>query len=193
MSPFRASDGLGAIRAPRRTSPTGARRGSGIHVMIVLGTRPEGIKLAPVIRMLRAKDAWRTAVVSTGQHQDMLTRLLPVLDLDVDVDLSVMRERHSLPNLTARVLTSLEPLLEEHRPDVVVVQGDTTTAMCAALGSFYARVRVAHVEAGLRSGVADDPFPEELNRRIISQIASWHFAPTQAAAANLYAEGVSSN
>jgi UDP-N-acetylglucosamine 2-epimerase (non-hydrolysing) len=164
--------------------------GRRVPIVVVLGTRPDLIKLAPVVRLLRGVDQWCLTVVSTGQHRDMLAQLLPVMRVDVDHCLSVMRERQSLADLTARLFTSLAELMATARPAALMVQGDTTTAMCAALCAFYAGIPVAHVEAGLRSDHISDPFPEELNRRIVGQVARWHFAPTAIAAANLRAEGV---
>lgn len=159
-------------------------------VAVVFGTRPEAIKLAPVIRTLRDRPEADTVVINTGQHRELLDPLLPLLDVSADVDLDVMREHQPLSGLTARLMDSLGQALRKHRPDAVVVQGDTTSALCGALAGFYERVPVAHVEAGLRSGVVDNPFPEELNRRLITPATHWHFAPTARAAQALRAEGV---
>ena len=160
------------------------------EVLLVVGTRPEAIKLAPVAWALGERpDRFATSVVSTGQHREMLASVLPLLDLHVDVDLDLMRPDQSLTSLTAACLTAFEGVLAARRPDVVVVQGDTTTAMTCALASFYRGVPVGHVEAGLRSGSLDEPFPEEANRIVIDALARWLFAPTADAAERLQAEG----
>ncbi|MFF8815343.1 non-hydrolyzing UDP-N-acetylglucosamine 2-epimerase [Streptomyces pactum] len=158
--------------------------------MLVLGTRPEAIKLAPVARAMAASPHFQPMVVTTGQHREMLHQMLGLLGVGVKTDLAVMRERQDLADLTARLMRGLGHTLRTERPDLVVVQGDTTTALCGALTAFYERVPVAHVEAGLRTGVPDNPFPEELNRRLIGRIAHWHFAPTPSSARHLLAEGV---
>jgi UDP-N-acetylglucosamine 2-epimerase (non-hydrolysing) len=158
--------------------------------MLVLGTRPEAIKLAPVARAMAAGAQFEPIVVTTGQHREMLHQMLGMLGVDVRIALDVMRTRQQLSDLTARLVTELGAVLREQRPDLVVVQGDTTTALAGALAAFYEKIPVAHVEAGLRTGVIDNPFPEELNRSLIGRIARWHFAPTPAAAGHLTDEGV---
>lgn len=155
---------------------------------VIFGTRPEAIKLAPVIRELTAR-GHAPAVVNTGQHRELLDPLLRQLGLRATVDLDVMRASQPLSGLTARLAEGLGDALRKLRPDAVIVQGDTTSALCGALAAFYERIPVAHVEAGLRSGVTDDPFPEELNRRLVSQLTTWHFAPTTRAADALRGEG----
>jgi len=161
------------------------------RVMIVFGTRPECIKLAPVVAALKARpDAFETVVCSTGQHQELVHQSIKVLDLAVDIDLAVMQPSQTLADLTSRMIAALARTIADARPDWVVVQGDTTTALAAALAAYYARVRVAHVEAGLRSGDRFNPFPEEVNRRTIGNIADLHFAPTARAAEALGREGV---
>lgn len=167
---------------PTRTART--------RVAVVFGTRPEAIKLAPVIRGLRTGTCWDVVVVSTGQHRQMLDQNLHCMGVESSFDLGLMTSGQNLRSLTAAVVSGVGELLASERPDVVIVQGDTTTAMAAALAAFYERIPVAHVEAGLRSGVASDPFPEEMNRRLIAPIAQWHFAPTALAQANLIHEGV---
>jgi UDP-N-acetylglucosamine 2-epimerase (non-hydrolysing) len=156
-------------------------------VAVIFGTRPELIKLAPVIREMPAKPL----IINTGQHRELLDPLLRRLDVTPDENLDVMRDNQSLSGLTARLAEALGETLRKHRPDVVIVQGDTTTAFCGALAAFYEQIPVAHVEAGLRSGVPHDPFPEELNRRLVTGLTRWHFAPTPRAAAALCGEGVS--
>ncbi|MFK8908090.1 non-hydrolyzing UDP-N-acetylglucosamine 2-epimerase [Streptomyces sp. YS-3] len=161
-----------------------------VRAMLVLGTRPEAIKLAPLARALAAGTEFEPVVVTTGQHREMLHQMLGLLGVDVRYALDVMRNRQQLSDLTSRLVEGLGQLLRRERPDLVVVQGDTTTALAGALAAFYERVPVAHVEAGLRTGVLDNPFPEELNRSLIGRIARWHFAPTERAARHLRAEGV---
>ncbi len=159
------------------------------QIMVCMGTRPEVIKLAPVIKELerRGEDLM---LVTTGQHREMLQQALDTFGLRPHIDLELMEPGQSLGNLTGRAIPALDAVIAEADPRVVVVQGDTTTAFCGALGAFYRRVPVAHVEAGLRTRVLTDPFPEEANRRLIGQLACWHFCPTPAAAENLLGEGV---
>ncbi|MDN3020913.1 UDP-N-acetylglucosamine 2-epimerase (non-hydrolyzing) [Streptomyces sp. S.PB5] len=161
-----------------------------VRAMLVLGTRPEAIKLAPVARAMAESPQFEPVVVTTGQHREMLHQMLGMLCVDVRVALDVMRTRQQLSDLTARLVGDLGDAMREQRPDLVVVQGDTTTALAGALAAFYEKIPVAHVEAGLRTGVIDNPFPEELNRSLIGRIARWHFAPTEAAARHLTDEGV---
>jgi UDP-N-acetylglucosamine 2-epimerase (non-hydrolysing) len=158
--------------------------------MLVLGTRPEAIKLAPVARAMATGAQFEPIVVTTGQHREMLHQMLGLLGIDVRIALDVMRSRQQLSELTARLVRELGEVMRAERPDLVVVQGDTTTALVGALAAFYEKIPVAHVEAGLRTGVIDNPFPEELNRSLIGRIARWHFAPTPRAARQLTDEGV---
>jgi len=158
--------------------------------LIVVGTRPEAIKLAPVIIAMKKSSDFEPVVVATAQHREMLDQALNLFDIRPDYDLNVMRPQQSLCSLTSRVLLGLEPVLAKEKPDWVIVQGDTTTAFAGALAGFYAHVPVAHVEAGLRTRSIASPFPEEANRRLITRLAAVHFAPTKRAAANLLAEGV---
>lgn len=160
-------------------------------VMLLFGTRPEAIKLAPVFRGLETwRELLRTVTVCSGQHTDLLYPLLPSLGVRVDHDLSVMRPGQSLNRVCARVLTSLDDLLAREMPDMVVVQGDTTTAFAGALAAFQRGIPVGHVEAGLRSGDRHSPFPEEANRRLITGLATYHFAATTRNRDQLVAEGV---
>ena len=161
-----------------------------VRAMLVLGTRPEAIKLAPVARSMAAGTRFEPLVVTTGQHREMLHQMLGLLGVSSRIALDVMRSRQQLSDLTARLVAELGEVLRLHRPDLVLVQGDTTTALAGALAAFYEKVPVAHVEAGLRTGVIDNPFPEELNRSLIGRIARWHFAPTPRAARHLTDEGV---
>ncbi len=158
-------------------------------IVVVAGTRPEGIKLAPVVHALRRRRGAETLFVSTGQHREMLRQALAAFALEPDVDLDVMRSGQGLHDVTVATLARLEPILREVRPAWVVVQGDTTTAMAAALAAFYQRIPVAHVEAGLRTNDRYRPFPEELNRRIVDQLSNALFAPTEHAREALLREG----
>lgn len=163
----------------------------GGRVLCVVGTRPEAIKMAPVIRALRdGLSRLRPLVCSTGQHRDLIQPALDLFDIRPDLDLGVMRPGQSLARLTARLFTRLDRALAATRPDWVLAQGDTTTAFVAAVAAFYQGVPFGHVEAGLRSGRRRQPFPEELNRRLAAVAADLHFAPTEAARLALLAEGV---
>jgi UDP-N-acetylglucosamine 2-epimerase len=158
-------------------------------VAIVIGTRPEVIKMAPIVQALNDSETLAPWVISTGQHREMLDQSLAVFGIACDVDLGVMAPHQNLSELTARTLAGMRVELERVKPSCVVVQGDTTTALAAALAGFYARIPVAHVEAGLRSGQRWSPYPEEINRRLIDHIADVLFAPTLGAAARLVDEG----
>lgn len=159
--------------------------------MVVFGTRPEAIKMAPVVRELRKRSEHaETIVCVTGQHRQMLDQVLEVFGIEPEVDLDLMRPDQSLPALTAASMLRMDEALAETRPDVVLVQGDTTTAMVSALAAFYRKIPVGHVEAGLRTGDRYRPFPEEINRSLITSIAAWNFAPTMAAVRALRSCGV---
>ena len=158
-------------------------------VLVVLGTRPEVIKLAPVVRALRDRDI-PTILLSTGQHREMLAQTLEAFDLEPDEDLQVMRENQGLASLSARILEAADGRIGALDPSWVVVQGDTTTVAMVALAAFYRKVPVAHVEAGLRTHEKFDPFPEEINRTLLAPLADLHFAPTEEARRNLLREGV---
>jgi UDP-N-acetylglucosamine 2-epimerase (non-hydrolysing) len=160
-------------------------------LIALVGTRPEAIKMAPVIQMLRQNGRHPVKVVSTGQHREMLRQTLGIFGLVPDVELDVMQPNQSLSTLTANLLRTLDPLIDTTTPAMMIAQGDTTSVMVAALVSFYRRLPFAHVEAGLRTGDINSPFPEEFNRMVAGLIASLHFAPTQRAADNLRAEKVS--
>lgn len=164
-----------------------------MKILTVLGTRPEAIKLAPVIRALdrRARaGTLRSVVCGTGQHREMLDQVLRLFELEPDYDLAVMEADQTPCQVAAAVLQRLEPVLEAERPDWLLVQGDTTTVAAAALGAYYHRIQVGHVEAGLRTHDKWRPFPEEVNRRVAGVVADLHFAPTARARDNLLAEGV---
>lgn len=160
------------------------------RILVVIGTRPEAIKLFPVIHALRADPAFCVTVCTTGQHRDLVGPVLALAGIAPDIALSVMRKGQSLDRLLAALLVSVGKAMDALRPDWVMVQGDTATALAAAQAAFHRRIRVAHVEAGLRSGDIWSPWPEELNRRTISAIAALHFAPTPTAADALFREGV---
>ena len=157
-------------------------------VLTVFGTRPEAIKMAPVIQALGREAQIQPIVCVTGQHREILDQMLAVFGVKADHDLNLMRPDQTLEGLTAATLTALGPVLDEERPDWLVVQGDTTTAMASALSAYYRKIKVAHVEAGLRTHDKYAPFPEEVNRRIIALIADLHFAPTETARQALLAE-----
>jgi UDP-N-acetylglucosamine 2-epimerase (non-hydrolysing) len=162
-------------------------------VLIVFGTRPEAIKLCPLVLHLRGRAAEFTPrVCVTAQHRGMLDAMLARFEVTADHDLNVMQPNQSLAELTARVLHGMEAVLRQEKPDLLVVQGDTTTTFAAALAAFYHRIPIGHVEAGLRTGDLSQPFPEELNRVLTTRLTALHFAPTQRAANNLLAEGVPS-
>ena len=159
------------------------------RLLIVFGTRPEALKCFPVAMAALRSPHFDTRICVTAQHREMVDQVIALTGMPVDYDLDVMSPGQSLFDVTAKVLKGMERVLDDARPDIVMVQGDTTTAMTAALAAFYKRIPVAHIEAGLRSHNIDSPFPEELNRLIAGNIATWHFAPTVEAKQNLVAEG----
>ncbi len=161
-----------------------------IQVLFVFGTRPEAVKLSPVIRALAGHAGTSVRVCVTGQHRELLDQVLQVFGIKRDYDLDLMQPGQTLAQSAARILSGLEGILRDSAPNIVVVQGDTTTTFCGALGAFYHRIPVAHVEAGLRTGDLEQPFPEELNRVLTTRIAALHFAATGQAAENLRKEGV---
>ena len=160
-----------------------------MHIAVIFGTRPEAIKMAPVVQALRAEPGVTCRVWSTGQHRQMLDQVLGLFDLRADGDLGLMKPGQSLNELFAAAVTGVDALLKAHRPDLVLVHGDTTTAAAAATAGFNLGVAVGHVEAGLRSGRMDQPWPEEFNRRLVDMVSTLMFAPTERARANLLAEG----
>jgi UDP-N-acetylglucosamine 2-epimerase (non-hydrolysing) len=162
-----------------------------IKTLFVFGTRPEAIKLAPVVgRLLQHPEQFETRVVVTAQHRDLLDQVLAAFSIKPDHDLDLMQPGQSLSESTSRIVAGLESVLKTERPDCVLVQGDTTTTLCGALAAFYQDIPVGHVEAGLRTGDLRQPFPEEMNRVLVSRLATLHFAATQGAAENLRREGV---
>jgi len=159
-------------------------------ILCVVGTRPEAIKMAPVILALR-KEPWaEVRVLATAQHREMLDQVLGLFNIKPDIDLNLMQKDQTLPELTARLMTTLDLALSGETPDAMLAQGDTTTVMVAALAAFYRCTPFGHVEAGLRTGDMAYPFPEEMNRVVTGRLARWHFAPTDSARGNLLAEGV---
>ena len=157
---------------------------------LVFGTRPEAIKMAPVVKACRAVEGWDVRIISTGQHREMLDQVLELFGLDADYDLNIMSHGQTLGDITRRTLKGMEEVFARWLPDLVLVHGDTSTAFAAALASFYAKIPVGHVEAGLRTQSIDNPFPEEANRRLVDVLAAWYFAPTEQSALNLRREGV---
>ena len=163
-------------------------------IMLVFGTRPEAIKMAPLVKEFQKHpDKFQTIVCVTGQHRQMLDQVLEIFDIRPDFDLDIMKQGQDLYDVTARVLTGMRDVLSEARPDVVLVHGDTTTSTAAALAAFYQQIPVGHVEAGLRTHNIYSPWPEEMNRQITGRIATHHFAPTPLSRENLMAEGVSTD
>jgi len=159
------------------------------RILCIVGTRPEAIKMAPVILALQ-KESWvTTRVLATAQHRQMLDQVFSFFNIEPDIDLNIMRPNQALTTLTARLLLELETVLLSERPDVVLIQGDTTTVMTVALACFYHQIPIGHVEAGLRTWDMQNPFPEEVNRVIAGKLARWHFAPTEGARKNLLREG----
>lgn len=159
------------------------------QVCIILGTRPEAIKLAPVVQVFQRSPIFDTQVILTGQHREMVEQVMQLFDLKPDQNLEIMQPKQSLTDITCRSLRGLEVLFQ-HKPGLVLVQGDTTTAFAAALAAFYQKIPVGHVEAGLRTDDLFNPYPEEANRRLISQLSHLHFAPTTLAVENLQRSGV---
>ena len=162
-------------------------------ISIILGTRPEAIKLAPVILRFSNSKYFDVRIISTGQHKEMVHQILELFKIKTDLDLNLMSEQQSLTHITCKTINGLEKDFKKYCPDLVIIQGDTSTAFSAALAAFYRKIPVAHIEAGLRTSNKTNPYPEELNRRMISQIADLHFAPTKNACNNLKKEGIKKN
>ncbi|WP_413581380.1 non-hydrolyzing UDP-N-acetylglucosamine 2-epimerase [Bdellovibrio sp. HCB288] len=159
-------------------------------ILIVFGTRPEAIKLAPLILLAKADNRFKTLVCSTGQHREMLKPILSFFEITPDYDLNLMSPGQTLTDVSTKTLNGIDSILKSTKVDIVITQGDTTTGFAASLAAFYNQVSVAHVEAGLRSGNITSPFPEEFNRKAISLIAKWHFPPTELSRNNLINEGL---
>lgn len=163
-----------------------------IKVMTVFGTRPEAIKMAPLVKELESRDGVESIVCVTAQHREMLDQVLQTFDITPDFDLDIMKQGQTLAGITSRAVSGLFDVINTEKPDIVLVHGDTTTTLAGALASFYSQVKVGHVEAGLRTYDKYSPFPEEMNRQITGKLADFHFAPTDTAKENLLSEGVSS-
>lgn len=161
-----------------------------IKVMSVFGTRPEAIKMAPLVRALQASESIESIVCLTGQHREMLDSVMDIFHLKSDYDLNIMEKRQTLSTITTKALLGMEQVLEEAKPDLVLVHGDTSTTFAGALAAFYHQVKVGHVEAGLRTWDKYSPFPEEMNRTLVGDIADLHFSPTRANAENLRREAI---
>lgn len=164
-----------------------------LKVMTIFGTRPEAIKMAPLVKALEAAADMEPIVTVTAQHRDMLDQVLNLFHITPDYDLNIMSQGQTLYDVTNRALMGLKSVLEEAKPDVVLVHGDTTTTFAGALASFYQEIPVGHVEAGLRTGDIYSPFPEEMNRKLTGSIATYHFAPTASSEANLLRENITSD
>ncbi len=161
------------------------------RLLTVFGTRPEGIKMAPLVKMLAADERFDAKVCITGQHREMLDQVLDLFEIDPDFDLNIMKPGQTLNDVTVSILLGLKPILEDFKPDVVLVHGDTATTFAASLAAYYQQIKVGHVEAGLRTGNIYSPWPEEANRKLTSAITNYHFAPTAGSKENLLNEGVS--
>ena len=159
-------------------------------VLVSIGTRPEAIKLAPLVHELERREGIRVRVLATAQHRELLDQILPFFEIEIDTDLDLMRENQGLADLTSRMITAVDAEFERERPDFVFAQGDTTTVMVTGLCCYYRKIPMGHVEAGLRTGDKYSPFPEEVNRTLVGRLADLHFAPTEGARANLLREGV---
>jgi len=159
--------------------------------LIVFGTRPEAIKMAPIVKELQKhKDKFETVVCVTGQHREMLDQVLRIFEIEPDIDLNIMQPGQDLTDVTTRVLTSMRDVLKKIKPDIVLVHGDTTTSAATALAAFYQQIPVGHIEAGLRTNNIYSPWPEEINRQITARISMWHFAPTELNRKNLLNEAI---
>jgi UDP-N-acetylglucosamine 2-epimerase (non-hydrolysing) len=159
-------------------------------VMLVFGTRPEAVKMAPIVKALERTSDFKPIVAVTGQHRSMLDQVTALFEIEPQIDLDIHRPGHTLAEVTSRALLGLDKVLDEVRPDIVMVQGDTTTTLAAAMAAFYARIPLVHVEAGLRTGHRMNPYPEEANRRLTTVLAELHLAPTWASRENLVREGI---
>lgn len=164
-----------------------------MKVFVVFGTRPEAIKMCPLVLELKKHSEIECIVCLTGQHREMLKQVMDAFKIEADINLDIMRERQTLTTITTSILEGLEPILKEQKPDVVLVHGDTTTSYAAALAAFYQQIPVGHVEAGLRTGDIYSPFPEEMNRLMTDRLSTYYFAPTQRNCDNLVAENVKNN
>ena len=165
------------------------RDGSKLKILLAMGTRPEAIKMAPVISALNNNENIKLKVCITSQHQEMLSQVLRLFEILPDFDLSVMRPDQTLEEVTSKIIIGMSTVLSEYQPHRILVHGDTTTAFASSLAAYYKRIPVGHVEAGLRTGDIYSPWPEEINRKLIAGLADLHFAPTESARLNLLREG----
>jgi len=161
-----------------------------IKVMTIFGTRPEAIKMAPLVNELKKEESIETIVCVTAQHRQMLDQVLKIFKIVPDYDLNIMKDRQTLPQITSNVLNGIVSVIEDAKPDIVLVHGDTTTTFAGALAAFYSKVRIGHVEAGLRTGDKYSPFPEEMNRKLVGSMADLHFSPTSNNKNNLLKENI---
>lgn len=162
-----------------------------MKVLFVIGTRPEAIKMAPLIKLLSKSDFFKVRSCVTAQHREMLDQVLELFEIEPEYDLDIMKPKQTLNDITAKILTELKPILSEFQPDIVLVHGDTATTFAASLAAYYQQITIGHIEAGLRTGDIYSPWPEEANRKLTSCLATYHFAPTDAAKKNLISEGYS--
>ena len=160
-----------------------------MKVLFVFGTRPEGIKMSPIIKEIEKRKYIESYICVTGQHREMLDQVLEIFDIKPDYDLNIFKKGQTLTDVTTRTLLGLEDILDELKPDILLVQGDTTTVFAAALAAFYKKIKIGHVEAGLRSGNLYSPYPEEANRKLTGVLSNYHFAPTESNRQNLLREG----
>lgn len=159
-------------------------------ILIIFGTRPEAIKMAPVIVEFRKRPSWEVKVCFSGQHREMAEQVFPVFGIQPDFDLAVMKKGQSLFDVTTGILSGMEQIFKTYLPDIVLVQGDTTTVLAASLAAFYRKVPVGHIEAGLRTGNRYSPYPEEMNRLLTTRLSNLHFAPTELSRRNLLKENI---
>ena len=163
-------------------------------ILVLFGTRPEAIKMAPLVKAFKQNnDSFETKVCITGQHKEMLDQVISFFDIAVDFDLKVMKPQQNLHSLTATIINELKPIMDDFMPDYVFVHGDTTTTMAGSLSAFYSGAKIAHIEAGLRTNNKLSPFPEEMNRQITTRLTDYHFAPTQESKENLLKENIDLN
>lgn len=159
-------------------------------IMLIFGTRPEAVKMAPIYKMLKNSKDFKLTTCVTAQHRNLLDQVLNVFGIKPDVDFNIMSKNQNLYDITSKVLTAMKDLLFKKKPDIILVHGDTTTTLAAALSAFYMKIDICHIEAGLRTNNIYSPYPEELNRQVVSKLASWHFSPTSINKKNLISEGV---
>ena len=159
-------------------------------ILTVFGTRPEAIKMAPLVHALAADDRFDAKVCVTAQHREMLDQVLELFEIEPHYDLNIMKAGQTLNDVTTAILVGLKPILEDFKPDVVLVHGDTATTFAASLAAYYQQIKIGHVEAGLRTGNIYSPWPEEMNRQITGRIATFHFAPTKLSNENLISESI---